>query len=150
MEIVTCLLKLGIIINNRSHWILAPEDPCTIHPPCSNDNLDMPDYSARPSVMDRAPLDYIVFANLIQQIQITQFHNAEICWVVTELVAGNLGWYLTALRLFHSGAADIESPTLDCKVATILESSHPGNISIAQRRRRSSVHTSFLEILRQT
>jgi hypothetical protein len=49
----------------------------------------MPDYSSRPSVMDRALLDYIVFANLIQQIQVTQFHDAEICWVVNELVAGN-------------------------------------------------------------
>ncbi len=83
------LLKLGIIINNCSHWILAPEDPCTIHPPCSNDNLDMPDYSARPSVMDWALLDYIVFVNFIQQIQITQFHDAEIWWAVNGLVRGD-------------------------------------------------------------
>jgi hypothetical protein len=89
MEIVTRLRKLAIIINNHSHWILATEDPCTIYPLCSNDNLDMPDYSARPSVMDRAPLDYIVFANLIQQVQITQFHNAEICWVVNGFVRGD-------------------------------------------------------------
>ncbi len=80
MEIVTRLLKLAIIsINNRSHWILAAEDPCTIDPPCSNDDLDMPDYNSRLFAVDRAPLDYIVFTDLVQQIQITQFHNAEIC-----------------------------------------------------------------------
>jgi hypothetical protein len=49
----------------------------------------MPDYSARPFAVDRVPLDHIVFANLIQKIQITQFHNAEICWVIKTLVAGN-------------------------------------------------------------
>jgi hypothetical protein len=65
MEIVTHLLKLGIIINNRSHWILAPKDPCPIGPPCSNDNLDMSDYNSRLFAVDRAPLDYILFVNFI-------------------------------------------------------------------------------------
>jgi hypothetical protein len=49
----------------------------------------MPDYSSCPSVMDRAPLDYILFVNFIQEIQITQFHNTEICGTVNGLVAGN-------------------------------------------------------------
>jgi hypothetical protein len=39
--------------------------------------------------MDRAPLDYILFVNFIQEIQITQFHNTEICGTVNGLVAGN-------------------------------------------------------------
>jgi hypothetical protein len=89
MEMVPHLLKLGIIINNRSHRILAPEDLCTIHPPCSNDNLEIPDYSSRPSVMDRAPLDHIMFVDFIQKIQITQFHNTEICGTVNGLVRGD-------------------------------------------------------------
>jgi hypothetical protein len=29
--------------------------------------------------VNRVPLDYIMFVNFIQQIQITQFHDAEIC-----------------------------------------------------------------------
>ena len=80
MEMVPRLLKLGIIINNRSHWILAPEDPCTMDPPCSNDDLDMSDYNSRLFAVDRMPLNYILSVDFIQQIQITQFHSAEICW----------------------------------------------------------------------
>jgi hypothetical protein len=91
MEIVTRLLKLGIIINNRSHWILAPEDPCPIGPPCSNDNLEIPNNHSRPFAVDRAPLDHILFVDFIQQIQITQFHDAEIYGTVNGLVGRNWG-----------------------------------------------------------
>jgi hypothetical protein len=38
----------------------------------------MPDDNSGPFAMDRAPLDYILFVDFIQQIQITQFHDAEI------------------------------------------------------------------------
>jgi hypothetical protein len=80
METGTRLLKLAIIsINSRSHWILTAEDTGTIDPPSSNNDLNMPDHNSRLFAVDRVPLDYIVFANLVQQIQITQFHNAEIC-----------------------------------------------------------------------
>jgi hypothetical protein len=88
MEIVTHLLKLGIIINDCSHWVLAPEDPCTIDHPSSN-NLEIPDKHSRLFAVDRAPLDYILFVDFIQEIQITQFHNTEICGTVNGLVAGN-------------------------------------------------------------
>jgi hypothetical protein len=62
---VTPLLKLGIIVNNRSHWILAPEDPCPIGPPCSNNDLEIPDKHSRLFAVDRAPLDYILFVDFI-------------------------------------------------------------------------------------
>jgi hypothetical protein len=79
---VTHLLKLGVIINNRSHWVLATEDPCTIYPPCSNDDFDVPDQSSGPSAVNRAALDYVLFTDLVQKIQITQFHDTEICRTV--------------------------------------------------------------------
>ncbi len=88
---VAHLLKLGIIKNNRSHWILATKDPCTIDPSCSNDNLDMPDHHSRPFAVDRVPLNYIMSVDFIQQIQITQFHDAEICGTVNGLVGRNWG-----------------------------------------------------------
>jgi hypothetical protein len=63
---VTHLFKLAmIVINSRSHWVLATEDPCTIDPPYSNNDLDMPDHNSRLFVADS---DCILFANLIQKI----------------------------------------------------------------------------------
>jgi hypothetical protein len=62
---------------------------------------------------------------------------------------GGIERYLTALMLFHIGV-DIKSPTLDRKIATILEGRDPGNfIRTAQRLRRDSGRTSFPEILWQ-
>jgi hypothetical protein len=89
MEMVTCLLKLGIVIHNCSHSILATEDLCTIDSPSSDNDLNMPGHDSRPFAMDRTALNYIMFANLIQKIQITQFHNAEICGTVNGLVRGD-------------------------------------------------------------
>jgi hypothetical protein len=89
MEIMTRLLKLGIIINNCSHWILAPEDPCPIGPPCSNDNLEISNNHSRLFAADRVALNYIPFVDFIQQIQITQFHDAEICWIMNGSVGGD-------------------------------------------------------------
>lgn len=130
MERWACLLRLEIVINRRSHWVLDSDDPCAIDPPCSNNLLDVPDNS-RPLVVDSPPLDDIIFADLVQKIQIVQFHSTEICWTVNGLVGGDWG-YLTALRSFHSGAED-KSPTVDCKVMPILEGRDPENMSTARR-----------------
>jgi hypothetical protein len=73
MEMVTCLLKLGIVIHNRSHSILATEDLCTIDSPSSNNDLNMPGHDSRLFAMDRAALDYIMFANLIQKFKSPNF-----------------------------------------------------------------------------
>jgi hypothetical protein len=78
-----------ITINSHSHRILATEDPCTIVRPYSNDNLDMSDYNSCLFAADRMPLDYIMFVDFIQQIQITQFHSSEICWLMNESLGGD-------------------------------------------------------------
>jgi hypothetical protein len=57
-------------------------DLCMIDPPRSNDSLGVPDHNSRPPAMDRVSLHYVIFPDLVQNIQVAQFHKAEICWTI--------------------------------------------------------------------
>lgn len=78
MEMLTYTFKLGIIGNHHSHWVLASENARTIHPLCPNDR-DVTNHSSCPPVVNRVALDDGLFADLVQKIQVPQWHKAKVC-----------------------------------------------------------------------